>query len=84
MEVSTVARIPPRPVPTETQILKPLLRHCPPCGETMWAAYHHDRTITTLPAVLGLTLQSRRCLNTAGPPCRQPYRPAEEGRLALP
>ena len=84
MEVSIVARTTPRPVPTETQILKPLLRHCPTCGETMWAAYHNYRTITTLTAVLGRTLQIRRCLNTACPQCRQPYRPEEEGRLALP
>src|SRR5262252_265156 len=84
MEVSIVARTTPRPVPTETQILQPLLRHCPTCGETMWAAYHNSRTITTLTAVLGLTLQIRRCLNTACPQCRQPYRPEEEGRLALP
>src|SRR5262249_37338909 len=35
-------------------------------------------------AHLGLTLQIRRCLNTACPQCRQPYRPEEEGRLALP
>ena len=49
----------------------------------MWAAYHTYRTITTLTAVLGLTLQIRRCLNTACPQCRQPYRPEAEGRLAL-
>jgi hypothetical protein len=79
-----MARTTPRPVPTETQTLKPLLRHCPTCGETMWAAYHNYRTITTLKAILGLTLQIRRCLNTACPQCRQPYRPEEEGRLALP
>jgi hypothetical protein len=79
-----MARTTPRPVPTETQILKPLLRHCPTCGETMWAACHNYRTITTLTAVLRLTLQIRRCLNTACPQCRQPYRPEEEGRLALP
>jgi hypothetical protein len=79
-----MARTTPRPVPTETQTLKPLLRHCPTCGETMWAAYHNYRTITTLEAVLGLTLQIRRCLNTACPQCRHPYRPEEEGRLALP
>jgi hypothetical protein len=79
-----MARTPPRPVPTETQTLKPLLRHCPTCGETMWAAYHNYRTITTLKAVLGLTLQIRRCLNTACLQCRQPYRPEAEGRLALP
>jgi hypothetical protein len=79
-----MARTTPRPVPTETQTLKPLLRHCPTCGETMWAAYHNYRTITTLKAVLGLTLQMRRCLNTACLQCRQPYRPEAEGRLALP
>jgi hypothetical protein len=79
-----MARTTPRPVPTETLTLQPLLRHCPTCGETMWAAYHNYRTIPTLQAVLGLTLQIRRCLNTACPQCRQPYRPEEEGRLALP
>jgi ribosomal protein S27AE len=81
MEVSTMARTTPRSVPTETQTLKLLLRHCPTCGETMWAAYHNYRTSITLTAVLGLTLQIQRCLNTACPPCRQPYRPEEEGRL---
>src|SRR5215468_6081101 len=84
MEVSTMARTTPRPGPTEMQTLKPLLRHCPTCGGTLWAAYHNYRTITTLTAVLGLTLQIRRCLNTACPQCRQPYRPEEEGHLALP
>ena len=79
-----MARTTPRPVPTAMQTLKPLLRHCPTCGETLWAAYHNYRTITTLTAVLGLTLQIRRCLNTACPQCHQPYRPEEEGRLALP
>jgi len=50
----------------------------------MWAAYHNDRTITTLEDVAHLTLQIRRCLNHACPPFRRPYRPEEEGRLALP
>jgi hypothetical protein len=59
-----MARTTPRPVPTAMHTLKPLLRHCPTCGETLWAAYHNYRTITTLTAVLGLTLQIRRCLNT--------------------
>ena len=79
-----MARTTPRPVPTEMQTLKPLLRHCPTCGEILWAAYHNYRTIPTLTAVLGLTLQIRRCLNTACPQGRHPYRPEEEGRLALP
>jgi len=50
----------------------------------MWAAYHNYRTITTLEAVLALTLQIRRCLNRGCPHFRQPYRPEQEGRLALP
>ena len=50
----------------------------------MWAAYHNYRTITTLTAVLGLTLQIRRGLNASCPQFQRPYRPEEEGRLALP
>jgi hypothetical protein len=79
-----MARLTPRPAPTERQILKPLLRSCPTCGETLWAAYHNYRTITTLDAVLGLTLQIRRCLNQACPHVHHPHRPEHEGRLALP
>src|SRR5262245_29646618 len=83
MEASARAR-PPRPVPTATQLLQPLQRYCPTCGEPMWAAYHNYRTLTTLEAVLALTLQMRRCLNRSCPHVHQPYRPALEGRLALP
>jgi len=50
----------------------------------MWAAYHNYRTITTLEAIMRLTLQIRRCLNPACPQVRKPYRPEAEGRLALP
>ena len=50
----------------------------------MWAAYHNYRTITTLEAVVRLTLQIRRCLNLTCPQVRKPYRPEAEGRLALP
>jgi len=79
-----MARITPRPPPTTTQILYPLLRHCPLCGNPMWAAYHNYRTITTLPDVLRLTLQIRRCITPGCPQFQQPSRPEEEGRLALP
>src|SRR5438132_11786739 len=84
MEMISMARTTPRPPPTLTQTLKPLLRHCPCCGDPMWAAYHNYRTITTLEALVRLTLQIRRCLNQACPPWRKPYRPEPEGRLALP
>jgi hypothetical protein len=50
----------------------------------MWAAYHNYRTLTTLEAVVRLTLQIRRCLNVYCPQFRKPYRPEAEGRLALP
>jgi hypothetical protein len=50
----------------------------------MWAAYHNYRTITTLEAIIRLTLQMRRCLHPACPQGRKPYRPEAEGRLALP
>ena len=79
-----MARTTSRPTPTATHTLQPLGRHCPLCGETMWAAYHNYRTITTLEDVVHLTLQIRRCLNRACPQFHRPYRPEEEGRLALP
>jgi MULE transposase domain len=79
-----MARTTSRPPPTATRTLQPLGRHCSVCGETMWAAYHNYRTITTLEDVVHLTLQIRRCLNRACPQFRRPYRPEAEGRLALP
>src|ERR671937_55041 len=84
MEVISMARTTPRPPPTLTQTLQPIVRHCPCCGDPLWAAYHHYRTITTLEAIMRLTLQIRRCLNPACPQVRKPYRPEAEGRLALP
>ena len=79
-----MTRTTPRPPPTLTQTLQPIVRHCPCCGDPMWAASHNYRTITTLEAIMRLTLQIRRCLNPACPQVRKPYRPEAEGRLALP
>jgi len=79
-----MARTTPRPSPTLTQTLQTIVHQCPCCGEPMWAAYHNYRTITTLEAIVRLTLQIRRCLNPACPQRRKPYRPEAEGRLALP
>lgn len=79
-----MARTTPRPPPTLRQTLQTIVRQCPCCGEPMWAAYHNYRTITTLEAIVRLTLQIRRCLNPACPQVRKPYRPEAEGRLALP
>jgi hypothetical protein len=79
-----MARTTPRPYPTATQTLTPLLRHCPTCGNAMWAAYHNYRTITTLTDVRRLTLKIRHCITPVCPQFRHPYRPEAEGRLALP
>jgi hypothetical protein len=79
-----MARTTPRPHPTATQTLTPLLRHCPTCGNAMWAAYHNYRTITTLTDVLRLTRKIRHCITAVCPQFRHPYRPEAEGRLALP
>lgn len=79
-----MARPTPRPQPTTALTLRPLARFCARCGESMWAAYHNYRTVTTLAAVLRLTLQIRRCTNPACPQFATPYRPEEEGRWALP
>src|SRR5215475_988878 len=84
MEGLPMARTTPRPQPTTTMMLRPLARTCTRCGESMWAAYHNYRTVTTLAAVLRLTLQIRRCTNPPCPQFAKPYRPEEEGRLALP
>ncbi|HYQ91851.1 MAG TPA: ISNCY family transposase, partial [Candidatus Competibacteraceae bacterium] len=40
--------------------------------------------MTTLDAVIGVTLQVRRCVNPACEFYHRPYRPESEGRLALP
>ena len=79
-----MARTTPRPPPTLTQTLQPSVRHGPCCGDRMWAAYHHYRTLTTLEALMRLTLQMRRCRNPACPQVRQPSRPEAAGRLARP
>src|SRR5262252_7837081 len=84
MEGLPMARTTARPQPTTALTLRPLARHGARCGESMWAAYHNYRTITTLATVLRLTLQIRRCTNSACSQFAKPYRPEEEGRHALP
>lgn len=50
----------------------------------MWVAYHSHRMVTTLQGSSRLTLVVRSCHNPDCPRARQPYRPEEEGRWALP
>ena len=79
-----MARKHPRPAATQQDILAPLCTQCAGCGQTMWVAYHTQRTITTLQGICHLTLCVRRCRNQQCPRYHCPYRPEEEGRWALP
>ena len=79
-----MARRQRREAPTSKQELVPLRDTCESCDGTFWMAYRSVRTITTLDDVCQLHLTIRRCHNRACPRYRQPYRPEEEGRWALP
>jgi hypothetical protein len=47
-------------------------------------AYHATRTVATLEGLCQFRLAVRRCVNRACPLYHQPYRPEEEGSIALP
>ena len=79
-----MARKRQRPVATRQEQLEPLRDSCEQCGGTLWMAYRSVRTITTLEGVCQLLLTIRRHHNRACSRYRQPYRPEEEGRWALP
>ncbi len=79
-----MARTSPRPRPVDQKSLRPLHTSCPVCGKTMWAAYVNERTVTTLAGVHRLYLHIHRCPNRSCRHYHRPYRPEEEGRIALP
>jgi hypothetical protein len=67
------------PITLHTQVVD-----CPDCDQIMWSAYVSERTVLTMAGPQELRLHVRRCQNTACSRYHQPYRPEEEGRLALP
>lgn len=73
-----------RPRPTHAQTLAPVARHCPACGHRLDFDYANYRTVTTLDAVMRLTLQIRRCPDPGCPRYHRPYRPEAEPHFALP
>lgn len=79
-----MARKQHRPAATRQQELVPLRERCESCGGTLWLAYRSMRTITTLNGLCQLLLPVHRCHNRACERYRQPCRPEEEGRWALP
>lgn len=79
-----MARKAARPAPTAEQTLQPLARDCPVCGRPLRSDYDNWRTVTTLDQVLRLRLKVRRCHNRECGRFHKPYRPEQEGRIALP
>src|SRR5437764_6978470 len=79
-----MSRKAPRPQPTSTEHLQPVLTDCPHCQRAMWADYANRRTVATLQGLVRLILQIRRCHNPACPRHSKPYRPEAEGHYALP
>jgi Transposase, Mutator family len=79
-----MARTRARPRPTAAQTLTPVTTHCPACGHKFRTDYHNFRTVTTLDAVLRLTLHICRCPNPACERFHRPYRPEAEPHFALP
>ena len=79
-----MARITPRPPPTQAVVLSCLNRCCPVCGGPLWFAYDNARTVTTLEVVLGVTLQVRRCVNPACAFYHRPYTAISTRNLNFP
>jgi hypothetical protein len=73
-----------RPPATSQLTLEPTRTQCWVCGGTLWTTYHNYRTVITLHGLCSLTLKIRRCRNPQCPLYHKPYRPEEEGALALP
>jgi len=79
-----MARITTRPRPTRAQTLTAVATRCPICRQPLWADYRNYRTVTMLDGVIRLTLEIRRCPNSACARFHVPYRPEAEAHFALP
>jgi hypothetical protein len=79
-----MARTRCRPRPTRAQTLKSVTTLCPQCGHGLDFDYANYRTVTTLDAVIRLTLHIRRCPQPGCSRYHRPYRPEAEPHFALP
>ena len=79
-----MARTKPRPAATTEQTLRVHHTCCPHCGKSTWSAYVSRRTVSTLEGVTALRLHVRNCQTPNCPRYHRPYRPEQEGRVALP
>ena len=79
-----MARTQARPKAPVEKALHVCAQGCPHCRRHLWSAYTNCRTVTTLEGLQRLRLHVRHCHNPACPRYHRPYRPEEEGRIALP
>jgi hypothetical protein len=79
-----MARVESRPRALVEKALHACTRRCPGCREDMWSAYTNCRTVTTLGGLQGIRLHIRRCRKPSCSRYHLPFRPEEEGRIALP
>jgi len=79
-----MARTQARPAASWQVELHTASRQCPGCRQTIWSAYTNDRKVITLHGLQRVCLHIRCCTNPACPRYHHPYRPEEEGRIALP
>jgi len=79
-----MARTTTRPKPSRDRTLHTRRKRCPSCGKSMWSAYVSHRTVSTLKGVHKINLHVRRCRDPSCSRYHRPFRPEEEGRIALP
>ena len=72
------------PAATAERTLRVHHAACPHCGTRTWASHVGRRTVRTLAGVTAFRLHVRSCQNPDCPRYHRPYRPEEEGRIALP
>src|SRR5258707_9676465 len=73
-----------RSAATHEQTLSPLREQCSACGQRLWMAYHHHRTVVRLDGLWRLTIRVRHCVNTTCSQKQRAYVPEEAGAWALP
>ncbi len=66
------------------QTRSPLREQCSACGQRVWVAYHHHRTVVRLDGLWRLTIRVRQCVNAACPQYHRAVVPEEAGAWALP
>jgi hypothetical protein len=79
-----MARTQARPKAPTEKALHVCSQRCPHCGQRMGSAYTNCRTVVTLEGLQRVRLHIRRCRRPTCPQYHRPYRPEEEGRIALP